>query len=179
MDVSRDATLAASAESMKKRRPGTFSCPRASKGQKGPSMGTRRDFVAWLSALSLAGLARPLGADERAEEEATAAAREWLSLVDGGRYCTSWETAAPVFRMAVTTEQWDQAVHSVRTPLGRCLSRTLRSHKLVDAFPGAPRGPYVVLQFDADFEHGAHAVETVTPVRGEDERWRVASYFIR
>jgi hypothetical protein len=142
-------------------------------------MGTRREFVAWLSALSLAGLGRPLDADEGVEEQAADAAREWLSLVDGGRFPTSWEEAAPIFRMTVTKEQWDEAVRSVRTPLGRCLSRTLRSHKLVDAFPGAPRGPYVVLQFEADFEHVQRAVETVTPVRGEDDRWRVASYFIR
>ena len=141
-------------------------------------MGTRRDFVAWLSALSLAGLARPLGADERAEEQAADAARSWLSLVDGGRSSTSWETAAPAFRVAVSPEQWDQAVRSVRTPLGRCLSRTLRSHRLVDALPGAPRGPYAVLRFDAEFEHAAQVVETVTPVRGADDRWRVASYFI-
>ncbi len=141
-------------------------------------MGTRREFVAWLSALSLAGLARPLGADERAEEEAADAAREWLSLVDGGCYGASWDNAAPVFRVAITPEQWDRAVHSVRTPLGRCRSRALRSRKLVEAFPGAPKGPYVVLKFDAEFEHGARAVETVTPVLGPDDRWRVASYFI-
>ncbi len=141
-------------------------------------MGTRRDFVAWLSALSLAGLARPLRADEEAEEQAASAAREWLSLLDGDRRSASWEAAAPVFRIAITPEQWDEAVRSVRTPLGRCRSRTLRSHRLVEAFPGAPKGPYVVLKFDADFERGAHAVETVTPVRGADDRWRVASYFI-
>jgi hypothetical protein len=141
-------------------------------------MGTRREFVAWLSALSLAGLARPLGADEKAEEQAARAARDWLSLVDRGCSSTSWHKAAPIFRMTMRREQWDEAVHSVRTPLGRCLSRALRSHEMVDAFPGAPKGPYVVLKFDADFEHGAHAVETVTPVRGPDDRWRVASYFI-
>ncbi len=141
-------------------------------------MGTRREFVAWLSALSLAGLSRPLGADERAEEQAADAAREWLSLVDRGCYSTSWEKAAPIFRVAVAPEQWEEAVHSVRTPLGRCVSRALRSHKLVDALPGAPKGPYVVLKFDARFEHGAHTVETVTPVRGPDDGWRVASYFI-
>ncbi len=141
-------------------------------------MGTRREFVAWLSALSLAGLARPLGADDQAEDQAATAARDWLFLVDRGCSSTSWEKAAPIFRMAVTPEQWDEAVHSVRTPLGRCLSRALRSHKLVEAFPGAPKGPYVVLKFDAEFEHGAHAVETVTPVLGADDRWRVASYFI-
>jgi hypothetical protein len=67
----------------------------------------------------------------------------------------------------------------VRTPLGRCLSRTLRSHKLVDSLPGAPKGPYVVLQFESDFERREHAVETVTPVLGPDGRWRVAGYFIK
>jgi hypothetical protein len=147
--------------------------------QQEATMGTRREFVAWLSALSLAGLARPLRADEGAEEQAADAAREWLSFVDAGCHSRSWEEAAPVFRMAVTPEPWDEAVRSVRTPLGRCVSRTLRSHKLVDALRGAPPGPYAILRFDADFEQGGHVVETVTPARGLDDRWRVASYFIR
>jgi hypothetical protein len=141
-------------------------------------MGTRRGFVAWLSALSLAGLARPLAADQGAEEQAAQAAREWLGLLDGGRCSSSWEAAAPALQAAIAPEQWEQAVCSARSPLGQCLSRTLRSHTLVDAFPGAPRGPYVVLEFDSDFERGTRAVETVTPVRGPDGRWRVASYFI-
>jgi serine/threonine-protein kinase len=142
-------------------------------------MQTRRDFVTWLSALSLVGLARPLAADDRAEEAATNAARSWLSAVDDERYLTSWNEAAPMFKNVVTTEQWDQAVRSVRTPLGRCLSRTLRSRKLVDAPPGAPRGPYVVIQFATDFERKPDAVETITPALGTDGRWRVAGYFIR
>ena len=142
-------------------------------------MGTRREFMAWLSALSLAGLARPLGADQRAEDRAVAAARTWLDLVDGGRYATGWDVAAPMFKSVVTPEEWDRAVHSVRSPLGRCLSRRLRSHKLVDSFPGAPRGPYAVLQFETAFERRKDALETVTPVLGSDDRWRVAGYFIK
>ena len=142
-------------------------------------MGTRREFVAWLSALSLAGLARPLGADEGVEEKAAAAARAWLGLVDGGRYGAGWDAAAPAFKGMVTRDEWDRAVHSVREPLGRCLSRTLRSHKLVDSFPGAPRGPFVVLQFETDFEHKQGSLETVTPALGGDDLWRVTGYFIR
>jgi hypothetical protein len=142
-------------------------------------MQTRRDFVTWLSAISLAGLTRPLRADEGAERHAAAAARAWLDLVDSGRHATSWEKAAPAFQGAVSCEQWDRAVHSVRTPLGRCLSRRLLSHKLVESPRGGPKGPYTVLQFETDFEHRAAAVETVTPVRGRDGRWRVAGYFIR
>ena len=142
-------------------------------------MGTRREFVAWLSALSLAGLARPLGADEGVEEKAAAAARAWLDLVDEGGYAAGWDAASPAFQRMVTQEEWDRAVHSVREPLGRCLSRTLRSHKLVDSFPGAPKGPFVVLQFQTDFENKEGAVETVTPALGEDDFWRVTGYFIR
>jgi hypothetical protein len=142
-------------------------------------MGTRREFVAWLSGLSLAGLARPLDADQGAEERAAAAARDWLDLVDGGRYTAGWDAAAPAFRSMATRDEWDRAVHSVRTPLGRCLSRTLRSHRLVESLNGKPKGPYAVLQFESDFERREHAVETVTPVLGSDGRWRVAGYFIK
>jgi len=141
-------------------------------------MGTRREFVAWLSALSLAGLARPLQADETAEENAAAAARAWLDLVDGGRYATGWDATAPTFKTVVPRDEWERAVQAVRTPLGRCLSRQLRSHKLVDSLPGAPKGPYAVLRFDTDFENKAGAVETVTPALGHDRLWRVAGYFI-
>lgn len=142
-------------------------------------MGTRREFVAWLSALSLAGLARPLRADQRAENRAVAAARTWLDLVDGGRYEAGWDVASPILKGMVTKEEWDRAVRSVRTPLGHCLSRRLRSHKLVDSFPGAPKGPYAVLQFETAFEERRDALETVTPVLGPDDRWRVAGYFIK
>jgi len=139
---------------------------------------TRREFVAWLSALSLAGLARPLKADEGAEEAAAASAREWLDLVDEGRYSCGWDAAAPAFKKTMTREQWDRAVHSVREPLGRCVSRTLKSHQLVDSFPGGPSGPYVVLRFETEFENRRGAVETVTPARGGDASWRVAGYYI-
>jgi hypothetical protein len=141
-------------------------------------MSTRREFVAWLSALSLAGLARPLKADEDAEAAAVAAARDWLDLVDEGRYASGWDAAAPVFKRMMTRDEWDRAVRSVRTPLGRCLSRTLSSHKLVDSFPGGPSGPYVVLRFESQFENRASAVETVTPAFGKDDLWRVAGYYI-
>ena len=139
---------------------------------------TRREFVAWLSALSLAGLARPLKADEGAEDAAAASARRWLDLVDEGRYASGWDAAAPAFKRMMTKEEWDRAVRSVRAPLGRCVSRTLKSRQLVDAFPGGPAGPYVVLRFESDFENRRSAIETVTPARGNDQSWKVAGYYI-
>lgn len=150
---------------------------RASKKKGDPVMQTRRDVVTWLSALSLVGLARPLAADERAEDKAERAARAWLSLVDAGRYSESWDEAAPVFKGAVTREQWQQALGAVRTPLGPCLSRRVVSRKLVDSLPGAPKGPYVVIQLAAEFEKKKDAIETVTPAL--DGSWHVAGYFIK
>jgi Protein of unknown function (DUF4019) len=142
-------------------------------------MQTRREFVAWLSAMSLARLAHPIRADEGAEKKAARAARAWLALVDSGRYATSWERAAPAFQSAVTREEWDRAVHSVRTPLGRCLSRRLHSHSLVDSPRGVPKGPYAVLEFETDFDHRKAVIETITPILGGDGGWRVAGYFIK
>jgi hypothetical protein len=139
----------------------------------------RREFVLWLSALSLAGLARPLKADDRSHKRATAVAESWLALVDEGRYTESWGAAAPVFREAVTREQWETAVRSVRTPLGRCLSRNLVSRRLVASLPGAPKGTYVVIQFETTFEGKAQTIETVTPALGADGQFSVSGYFIR
>jgi hypothetical protein len=157
----------------------TFAADRASNGKKGKAMQTRRNFVVWLSALSLVGLARPLAADRAAEDEAEDAARAWLAIVDQGRHAQSWDEAAPGFKAAVTKDQWLQALGSVRTPLGSCLSRKPLARRLVESLPGAPKGPYVVIQFTTEFQKKAGAVETITPALGADGRWRVSGYFIR
>jgi hypothetical protein len=140
---------------------------------------TRRDFVTRLSALSLTRLARPLAADRAVEDEAEAAARAWLGVVDNGRYMQSWGEAAPAFKEAITQEQWLQALGSARSPLGYCVSRRCTTRRLVDAVPGVPKGPYVVIQFTTEFQKRASAIETITPALGTDGRWRVSGYFIK
>ncbi len=140
---------------------------------------TRREFVTWLSALSLTGLARPLAADHAVEAEAEDAARAWLGVVDDGRYVQSWGEAAPAFKEAITQDQWLRALGSARSPLGSCVSRRLTARRLVDGLPGVPKGPYVVIQFTTEFQKRASAVETITPALGTDGRWHVSGYFIR
>ena len=44
--------------------------------------------------------------------------------------------------------------------------------------PGAPDGGYVVIQYDAVYQHKKSAVETVTPMDDGGE-WRVSGYYIR
>lgn len=115
-------------------------------------------------------------ADTKAAEDA---ARAWLALVDGGRYAESWADTAQLFQRAVPKEQWAQQAAAVRDPLGKLVKRELRSATPRSSLPGAPDGAYVVLQFETTFEHKQAAVETVTPARDPDGRWRVSGYFIR
>ena len=141
-------------------------------------MQTMRDYALWLSGLSLAGLSRPLARNHAAEERATAAARSWLLVLDAGGSSRSFDEAAPVVKRALTQEQWERAVQAVRAPLGRCLSRTLCSRKLVDSMRRGPKGPFAVIRFETRFERKQDVVETIIPALGGDGRWRVAGYFI-
>ena len=112
------------------------------------------------------------------EQEATLRTEAWLALVDKGEYAESWKAAASFFRGAVTAEKWKEAVAAARIPLGRVVSRKLKSRKSMEQLPGAPDGKYVVIQFDTVFEKKARAVETVTPML-DDGEWRVSGYFIQ
>jgi Protein of unknown function (DUF4019) len=118
-------------------------------------------------------------AADKPEDAAQTAAESWLKLVDDGKYAESWEQAAKVFKGAVKQADWSQMVGSVRTPLGRLVSRKLKSREYTEKLPGAPDGKYVVIQYDSVFEKKASAVETVTPMVDPDGAWRVSGYFIR
>jgi Ethanolamine utilization protein EutJ (predicted chaperonin) len=112
------------------------------------------------------------------EKAAVAAAEKWLALVDQGQYKESWKEAAEYFRNSVKEDQWVQAVRPVREPLGKLLSRKVKSSSYVTELPGAPDAEYVVVQFETSFENKKSAVETVTPMLEKDGQWRVSGYYI-
>ena len=104
---------------------------------------------------------------------------KWLSLIDGEKYGESWKEAAEFFRNAVKQGQWEQSMQSMRKPLGRLISRQVKSKTYSTSLPGAPDGEYVVIQFETSFEKKKSAVETVTPMMQKDGQWRVSGYFIK
>jgi len=106
------------------------------------------------------------------------AAREWLALVDEGRWPASWRAAAAMFRAQVTMPQWDAMIAPVRAPLGRVSARTFQTVTATTSLPGTPAGAYEVIQFRTDFANRPGATETVTLVR-EGTAWKVTGYFIR
>lgn len=99
--------------------------------------------------------------------------------MDSGKYAESWQEAAPVFKAAVTKEQWQGVLRGSRDPLGKMLSRKLKSATYTTTLPGAPDGEYVVIQYESGFEHKQSAVETVTPMLDKDGKWKVSGYYIK
>lgn len=118
-------------------------------------------------------------ANEEAESKAVNSASAWLKLVDEGKYGESWETAAAYFKNSVGKQQWDQMLSAVRKPLGKIVSRKLKSKDYMESLPGAPDGKYVVIQFTSEFENKKSAIETVTPMLDPDGKWKVSGYYIQ
>jgi len=113
------------------------------------------------------------------KESAVASAEKWLTIVDNGNYSESWQKASEFFKQAVKQDQWEQAVRSVRKPLGKLVSRKLKSVSYTTSLPGAPDGEYVVIQFDTSFENKKSGIEIVTPMMDKNGNWRVSGYYIR
>ena len=88
-------------------------------------------------------------------------------------------SAAALFKGAVTKEQQKQALDGFRAPLGKMVSRKVKSRQYTEKLPGAPDGKYVVIEFETVFEQKSEAIETVNPTLDPDGSWRVAGYSIR
>ena len=128
--------------------------------------------------LSLCGLFTVVQGAEK-ETVAVAEAEQWLSLVDAGKYEQSWKEAAEYFRNAVSQEKWELSLLAVRSPLGKLISREVKSTKYKTSLPGAPDGEYVIILFDTSFSNKKSAIETVTPMLEKDGSWRVSGYYIK
>jgi hypothetical protein len=114
-----------------------------------------------------------------AERNAVDAANRWLVLADAGDGAATWDQAASAFQAAISKADWSAALRQARGPLGAVTSRKMVSSAFKRTLPGAPDGEYVVIQYDTQFEHKAHAVETVVPMRERDGSWKVSGYFVK
>jgi uncharacterized protein (TIGR03067 family) len=97
----------------------------------------------------------------------------WLGMVDSGDYARSWETAAASFQSAISKEDWVARLERVRRPLGKVISRKLRSLK--DGVAGKRQ----VLEFNTSFDGMLAAVETVTFALQPNGERRAIGYLIR
>lgn len=147
--------------------PGTTAC------------GRRRFALGLTGSAVLLMVATPIVARAQADNGARQAATDWLQQLDAGRYADTWRNAATMFKDAVPQATWEKAIQSAREPLGAVTKRTETSAKAATSLPGVPDGEYMVLTYDASFDHKQRAVETVATVLQADGTWKVAGYFVK
>jgi hypothetical protein len=127
----------------------------------------------------LGGCEKKTVSNPEAEKAAVECSQAWLALIDAGKYAESWDEAAEYLRVAVGKEDFQKSLLPVMKPLGKMVSRKLKSKKYTTSLPGAPDGQYVIIQYDTSFENKKSAVETITPMLDKDGKWRVSGYYIK
>jgi len=130
--------------------------------------------LATLSQVSTTSRPVPSSASAAAESsEVAQTARQWLTLIDQGRWEESYKGTGSAFQKLNSLQVWAATNEKVRVPLGSVISRTfLRQENL----PAPPYG-YEVVKFRTSFANKADAVETVSLSR-QDGSWRVAGVTI-
>ena len=109
----------------------------------------------------------------------TEAAERFLQLVDAEHYEQSWEASSSLMREKIFLEVWKQQIPAMRSKVGALKNRKLDSSSTSDWAEGAPDGQYLTLKYSASFDNKAAATETIILVLEDDDRWRVAGYFIK
>jgi hypothetical protein len=112
-------------------------------------------------------------------EAAISAVETWLKLLDSGKFRASWESASDLLRKRVSEDRWREVIRSVRESLGTVNGRKLLKVRYAHTLPGVPPGDYLVMEFSTKFAEKPDAIETVTPVRTEDNTWKVYGYYVR
>ncbi|PZO89435.1 MAG: LuxR family transcriptional regulator [Sphingomonas sanxanigenens] len=115
----------------------------------------------------------PPAAEAAANAEAVAFARQWLTLLDQGRWDESYQATGAAFQKQNTVEVWASVSEKVRRPLGAAISRSFLSQ---ENLPAPPAG-YEVIKFRTRFASKGETVETVTLER-ENGDWRVVGVTI-
>jgi DNA-binding CsgD family transcriptional regulator len=110
--------------------------------------------------------------------EAEDEARQWVALIDASNWAAAFDAAGSAINSQLTLKQFTDSFEAARAPLGALESRKLAGAQRTDTLPGAPKGDYEVLQFEARFSNWQDGTETVIMQR-EGSEWKVAGYFVR
>lgn len=99
-----------------------------------------------------------------------------LTLLDSGSYSKAWEGVAATMQSTMSQTDFDKGMQSIRAPLGKIVSRDLKSQKHKTRLPGLPDGDYWVVSYNTTFENKPNVAETLVLALGQDGSWKVAGY---
>lgn len=113
--------------------------------------------------------------DLEAANQVQAAFKAWLALIDAGKYAESWDGAAPLFKAAITREEWVNEIRAIRNAFGKPRSLQLFFPVFTKHLSGAPDGEYAVCQRAIPSDK-VRACESVAMSHEKDGAWKVAVY---
>ena len=106
--------------------------------------------------------------------------RNWLRLLDQGKYEESWNQASMLVKKNVKKVDFIRHAERSRLPLGTLKDRKIKLIQPANKLPGAPEGQYLLMTFTTYFHNKEQAVtEMVMLQKDPDNQWRVAGYFIQ
>lgn len=105
------------------------------------------------------------------------AAKNWLGVVDNGRYDESWNEASALMKLTVSKDEWVRIMNKTRQPLGSVRSRDVVDQRTAFNPKGLPAGSYMVMVYKTSFANKASAYELVTLFQ-DSGQWRVLTYQI-
>ena len=111
--------------------------------------------------------------------KAKKSAEEWINLVDNEKYNLSWEKSDILVQKLVSIENWKTIMTGTRNPLGKNISRDIKSIENKTEIQGGPDGDYYIIFYKSEFENKKNAIETITIKKSDDGSWKVAGYYIR
>jgi uncharacterized protein DUF4019 len=128
--------------------------------------------------IGLSCLAANVQARADGQQEALAAAQQWLKLVDTGEFGKSHQSAHPNLAKMVSRQFWEEKISDMRGDLGVILSRRLRTVEYSGDIKPPPVEEFYVFAFDTEMSKGGDMEEVVACRRGESGQWQVADYYL-
>jgi hypothetical protein len=110
-------------------------------------------------------------------QQSADASKQWLELVDKGRYGESWDKASFLMKSTIQKASWEKLMEQTRKPLGSVKSRQVLDQRTAKNPPGMPKGDYIVMFYKTAFSRKDTAYELLT-LYYQEGKWNVVTYQI-
>ena len=133
---------------------------------------------AMLVAIAGVALAPQAHAQDPRASAAQAAGRAWLAIADKLDAEASYEAAGARFRQALTPARWNDAMKTIRFPLGALVQRSVNQTTFATKLPGQPDSEYALIAYRTSWANRNVGRELLTLER-VDGKWQVVGYVIQ
>lgn len=117
--------------------------------------------------------------DKHITAAATAAATEFLQLVDAGQSENSWLVTAAYLRKNVALPAWQDKLTKIRAATGPLIKRELTDASFTAPIKDLPDSQAIMLSYASEFQKESATGEVVTLLLDNENGWQVVGYFTK